>query len=87
MFLSRDFIRTVKYHVPQQGLYVYARTEEGRTELIVLNSTDNEQILNNNHFKGLVNECVRGKEIASGKTIDLTKNIVVPARKSVIIEC
>ena len=32
--------RTVKYHVPQQGLYVYARTEEGRTELIVLNSTD-----------------------------------------------
>ncbi len=79
--------RTVKYHVPQQGLYVYARTEEGRTELIVLNSTDNEQILNNNHFKGLVNECVRGKEIASGKTIDLTKNIVVPARKSVIIEC
>ena len=33
--------RTVKYHVPQQGLYVYARTEEGRTELIVLNSTDN----------------------------------------------
>ena len=79
--------RTVKYHVPQQGLYVYARTEEGRTELIVLNSTDNEQILNNNHFKDLVNECVRGKEIASGKTIDLTKNIVVPARKSVIIEC
>ena len=72
--------RTVKYHVPQQGLYVYARTEEG-------SSTDNEQILNNNHFKGLVNECVRGKEIASGKTIDLTKNIVVPARKSVIIEC
>ena len=71
----------------EQGLYVYARTEEGRTELIVLNSTDNEQILNNNHFKGLVNECVRGKEIASGKTIDLTKNIVVPARKSVIIEC
>ena len=39
--------RTVKCHGPQQGLYVYARTEEGRTELIVLNSTDNEQILMN----------------------------------------
>lgn len=79
--------RTVKYHVPQQGLYVYARTEEGRTELIVLNSTDNEQILMNNHFKGLVNESVIGREIASGKTIDLTENIVIPAHKSVIIEC
>ena len=50
-------------------------------------STDNEQILMNNHFKGLVNESVMGREIASGKTIDLTENIVIPARKSVIIEC
>ena len=24
--------RTVKYHVPQQGLYVYARTEEGSVQ-------------------------------------------------------
>lgn len=79
--------RTVKYHVPQQGLYVYARTEEDRTELIVLNSTDDEQVLLNNHFKSLVNESVEGKEIASGKKIDLRENIVVPARKSVIIEC
>ena len=73
MFLSRDFM--------------FMHVQRKVAELIVLNSTDNEQILNNNHFKGLVNECVRGKEIASGKTIDLTKNIVVPARKSVIIEC
>lgn len=79
--------RTVKYHVPQQGLYVYARSEEGKTELIVLNSTDNEQTLSSNHFKSLVNESVEGKEIASGRKIDLRENIVVPARKSVIIEC
>ena len=80
--------RTVKYHVPQQGLYVYARSEEGKTELIVLNSTDSEQVLMSNHFKALVNESVEGKEIiASGKVIDLRENIVVPARKSVIIEC
>ena len=79
--------RTVKYHVPQQGLYVYARSEEGKTELIVLNSTDSEQVLMSNHFKALVNESVEGKEIASGKVIDLRENIVVPARKSVILEC
>ena len=79
--------RTVKYHVPQQGLYVYARSEEGKTELIVLNCSDSEQVLMSNHFKALVNESVEGKEIASGKVIDLRENIVVPARKSVIIEC
>ncbi|MGN1217416.1 cyclomaltodextrinase C-terminal domain-containing protein [Bacteroides sp.] len=79
--------RTVKYHVPQQGLYVYSRTVDGKTELIVLNSTDIEQVLPNNHFKALINESVEGKEISSGKKIDLRENIVVPARKSVIIEC
>lgn len=79
--------RTVKYHVPQQGLYLYSRNVEGKTELIVLNSTDIEQILLNNHYKALINESVVGKEISSGKKIDLRENIVVPARKSVIIEC
>lgn len=49
--------RTVKYHVPQQGLYVYSRTVDGKTELIVLNSTDIEQVLPNNHFKALIRKC------------------------------
>ena len=37
--------KTVKYHIPQQGIYLYARTNEGKTEMIVLNSTDQEQTL------------------------------------------
>ena len=32
--------KTVKYHIPQHGIYMYARTNSGKTELIVLNSTD-----------------------------------------------
>ena len=79
--------KTVKYHVPQQGLYVYSRNVNGKTELIVLNTTDIEQVLLSNHYKALINENVEGKEISSGKKIDLREDIVVPARKSVIIEC
>lgn len=36
--------KTVKYHIPEQGIYLYARTSEGKTEMIVLNSTDREQV-------------------------------------------
>ena len=27
--------KTVKYHIPEQGIYLYARTSEGKTEMIV----------------------------------------------------
>jgi hypothetical protein len=39
--------KTVKYHIPQHGIYMYARTNSGKTELIVLNSTDAEQVVAN----------------------------------------
>lgn len=79
--------KTVKYRVPQQGLYLYARTNNGKTELIVLNSTDNEQVLKSEHYQLLVNDSVEGKEIASGKNLNLRENLIIPARKSMIIEC
>ena len=41
--------KTVKYHIPQHGIYMYARTNSGKTELIVLNSTDAEQVVANDH--------------------------------------
>lgn len=45
--------KTVKYHIPQQGIYLYARTNEGKTEMIVLNSTDQEQTLPSEHYNAL----------------------------------
>ncbi len=32
--------KTVKYHIPEQGIYLYARTSEGKAEMIVLTSTE-----------------------------------------------
>lgn len=62
--------RTVKYHVPQRGLYMYAQSSENVTELIVLNSTDSEQTLVNEHIQKLLKDRTVGKEISSGKMID-----------------
>ena len=79
--------KTVKYHVPNQGLYVYARSNEGKREVIVLNSTDNEQVLVNAHIQTLVKDRTHGRELSSGTTINFNEDIVVPAHKSMIIEC
>ena len=72
--------KTVKYHIPQHGIYMYARTNSGKTELIVLNSTDAEQVVANDHYRIMTNDS------KSGKKIDLTKNMTVGARQSLIIE-
>ena len=31
--------KTVKYHIPHRGIYMYSHVHEGKTEMIVLNST------------------------------------------------
>ena len=78
--------KTVKYHIPQNGIYMYARTSSGKTELIVLNSTNAEQVVENDLYRMMTNDSKSGKELISGKQIDLTKNMKVGARQSLIIE-
>ena len=78
--------KTVKYHVPQQGLYVYHRTHEGKSSLIVLNSTDSEQVLHNDHYKVLTKDSLQGRNVTSGETVNLQQHLVLSARQSLIIE-
>ena len=75
-----------KYNNPQNGIYMYARTNSGKTELIVLNSTNAEQVVESDHYRMMTNDSKSGKELVSGKKIDLTKNMTVGARQSLIIE-
>lgn len=65
--------KTVKYHIPQHGIYMYARTNSGKTELIVLNSTDAEQVVANDHYRIMTNDSKSGKELISGKKLTLPK--------------
>lgn len=30
--------KTVKYHIPHRGIYMYSHVHEGKTEMIVLNT-------------------------------------------------
>ena len=46
--------KTVKYYIPQKGVYLYAYTQNGKTEMIVLNSTDSEQVLSAEHYNVLL---------------------------------
>lgn len=76
----------VKFHVPNQGLYLYARENAGKTELIVLNGTDREQVLRNEHYKVLTKNSLEGRNVSNGEKVDLQQHMVLSARQSLIIE-
>lgn len=78
--------KTVKYHIPHRGIYMHSHVYEGKTEMIVLNSTGSEQILDSECYTVLTKDSKEGRDVSSGKKIDLTKNLVISPRKSLIIE-
>lgn len=78
--------KTTKYHIPSNGIYLYARTNKGKNELIIVNSKNAEQTLASSHYSMLTSQSRIGKELVTGKEIDLTKDMLLPARQSLIIE-
>lgn len=78
--------KTVKYHIPQQGIYMYARMQGEKTGMIVLNSTDREQIVEAEYYKPLIKDTKSGRELSTGKTVDFSQNLILSPRKSLVIE-
>ena len=62
--------KTVKYHIPHRGIYMYSHVHEGDSECYTILTKDSKE----------------GRDVSSGKKIDLTKNLVISPRKSLIIE-
>ncbi len=79
-------IKTVTHHIPEMGIYLYARTMNRKTSLIVLNSSDQEQVLPQQHFQAITNNRKQGVELGSKKQVDLTQSLTLAARQSMIIE-
>jgi len=62
------------------------RKNKGKNELIILNGTNDKQEIPIHQYQNMLEGLSSGHEIKSGKRIDLTKDIVLTARESLIIE-
>ena len=78
--------KTITYHVPNQGIYLYARVFADRSEMIILNSTSSSQIIPNSHFNQITGEIKQGIVVSDGRTIDLSTQIHIAAKESMVIE-
>ncbi len=77
---------TMKHFIPQNGIYVFARSFEGKTALVILNGTSKEQILPIKSYSEVIKNAATGKDIISDGNIDLTKDLKLSPRQSMIVE-
>lgn len=68
------------------GCYVYTRTLGDRIIMVVLSGTDSEQILDVKYYQDAMQGRTRAIDCLTGAEYDFSKNIVVPARGTILVE-
>lgn len=68
------------------GCYVYTRTLGDQIIMVVLSGTDEEQILDVKYYQDAMQGRTKAIDCLTGKEYDFSKNIVVPARGTVLVE-
>lgn len=72
--------------IPQDGIYVVARTLGNKAVLTVLNGTSHQKKMQVARYAEIINGAGEAINILTGRKIDLTKNVTLPARGTMILE-
>jgi glycosidase len=74
------------HFVPQDGVYVYFRHSSEGKVMVILNKNENQQILDLSRFRELLDKDVKGRDVVSGKVIELKDEILLKPMTPMIIE-
>lgn len=72
--------------IPYKGVYVIARQYQGKACMTIVNGCDKAAEVEVSRYAEIIRNATEAKEVVTGKKIDLTKNIPLEARGSMIIE-
>ena len=72
--------------IPYRGIYVVARQYRGRTVLIILNGTPDVTTLPVSRYKEVIGHHRQGRNVICGCAVDLSREIELQPRESLIIE-
>lgn len=71
---------------PVDGVYVVARTLNGKSVLTVLNGTSREKKMRIARYAEIIKDATTAKNILTGRSIDLTKDVTLTPRATMILE-
>ena len=77
---------TMKQFIPYKGVYVIARQLDGKTVMTVLNGTTKSAVLEVNRYREVVGSTARVKDILTGRYYDLSHDVELKPRQSLILQ-
>lgn len=72
--------------IPVDGVYVVARTLNGKAVLTVLNGTSHQKKMHPARYAEIIKEATTATNILTGRNIDLTKDVTLAPRATMILE-
>jgi glycosidase len=76
----------MKHYVPENNVYVYFRYTDNKSVMVILNNSSKTQNIKTNRFQESIQNYRTGKEVLTGKTIDLKNEINIESKSVLILE-
>ena len=72
--------------IPQDGVYVVARTLPGRAVLTIVNGTSHQRKMHTQRYQEVLQGAKQANNILTRRTIDITKDITLAPRATMVLE-
>ena len=76
----------MKHYIPENNVYVYFRYDEKETVMVVINNSAEAKTIKTARFSESINTFTSGKEILTGKTVELKNEISLEGKSALILE-
>jgi len=70
----------IHYAPGNNSCYVYARIKDDKTTLVILNGSNNDQLLSMERYRDVISSYTRGVDVITGEELNITSQLNVPAR-------
>ncbi len=74
------------HFLPQNGVYVYFRYDDTDKVMVILNKNENEVALELERFAEMLEGVASGKNVLSGKVVEITTTVKVPGKSPLILD-
>ena len=76
----------MKHFVPQNGVYVYTRNLNGKQVVVIMNGNAKESVLPLDRYDEILKGYTSGKDVITGKVVNLQKELTLGAKDVLVLE-
>jgi glycosidase len=74
------------HYIPENNMYVYFRHNDTETVMVIINNSDQTQSLKTNRFQENIKNFKTGKDVISGKSVDIAAEIIIEPKIAFVLE-